>query len=385
MKKDCKVFSVIIILLVLISFNNDLTLALAPNQPGADDPLVRIKDITRIRGVRSNQLIGYGIVVGLDGSGDGQSSQLTVQSIGNMLQNFGVDIAQDQLGANNAAAVMVTAELPPFVHPGSEIDVTLSSIGDADSLQGGTLLMTPLTGPAGDEVYAVAQGAVSVGGFTAGQGGAQVSQNHTTVGRVPNGAIVEEEVPMDFNNDNELTLALSNPNFATAQRIADVINQEFGYTQDGGYYAQAKDAGQVEVQVPSYFRDRVVNFISRVEELEVRPDTEAKVVINERTGTVVMGHNVRLSRVSVSHGDLTVTIATTEEAVDVGEDEAEIIEGEEVDVAEEEASLVVLPKGADISDVVTGLNAVGATPRDVISIIQAIKEAGALHADLEIM
>ncbi|MCK8816380.1 flagellar basal body P-ring protein FlgI [Natroniella sulfidigena] len=385
MRKSYKLLSVIIFLLILISFNSDFTLALAPNQEGVDDPLVRIKDITRIGGVRNNQLIGYGIVVGLDGSGDGQSSQLTVQSIANMLQNFGVDIAQDELGANNAAAVMVTAELPPFVHPGSEIDVTLSSIGDADSLEGGTLLMTPLTGPSGDGVYAVAQGAVSVGGFTAGQGGAQVSQNHTTVGRVPNGAIVEEEVPMDFNTDNELTLVLSNPNFATAQRIADVINQEFGYTQDGGYYAHAKDAGQVEVQIPSYFRDRVVNFISRVEELEVRPDTEAKVVINERTGTVVMGHNVRLSRVSVSHGDLTVTIATTEEAVDVGEDEVEIIEEEEVDVEEEEASLVVLPKGADISDVVTGLNAVGATPRDVISIIQAIKEAGALHADLEIM
>lgn len=370
---------------MLISFSNDFTLALAPNQPGADDPLVRIKDITRIRGVRNNQLIGYGIVVGLDGSGDGQNSQLTVQSIGNMLQNFGVDIDQDQLGGNNAAAVMVTAQLPPFVHPGSEIDITLSSIGDADSLQGGTLLMTPLTGPAGDQVYAVAQGAVSVGGFTAGQGGAQVSQNHTTVGRVPNGAIVEEEVPMEFNQDNRFTLVLENPNFATAQRVADVINQEFGYTQDGGYYAQAKDAGQVEIQIPSFFRDRIVNFVSRVEELEVRPDTEAKVVINERTGTVVMGHNVRLSRVSVSHGDLTVTIATTEEVVDVGEEEVEIIEGEEVDVTEEKASLVVLPKGAGISDVVTGLNAVGATPRDVISIIQAIKEAGALHADLEIM
>ncbi|WP_027338784.1 flagellar basal body P-ring protein FlgI [Halonatronum saccharophilum] len=372
-------------ILFIIVFSG-IVMALAPNQEGADDPLVRIKDITRIRGVRNNQLIGYGIVIGLDGTGDGNNSQLTVQSVANMLQNFGTDINPNQLNLNNVAAVMVTADLPAFAHTGDEIDVTISSLGSADSLQGGTLLMTPLQGPGGNDVYAVAQGPVSIGGFAAGQGGNQVAQNHSTVGRIPNGALVEKEVPTTFtNNSDSITFVLSNANFATAQRIADVINNRYGYTPRGERYAKAVDAGQVEVKIPDYYKENVVHFISSVEQLYVRPDTEARVVINERTGTIVMGHNVRISRVSVSHGNLTVTVATTEEPVQVGEDEMDIAENVDLDVDEEEASLMVLPKGASIADVVTGLNAVGATPRDVIAILQAIKEAGALHADLNIM
>jgi flagellar P-ring protein precursor FlgI len=375
-------------MLLIICFFSGSVLALTPDQESINDPLVRIKDITRIKGVRDNQLIGYGLVVGLNGTGDSKSSQFTVQSVANMLSSFGIIVNPGDLGTDNVAAVMVTATLPPFVHEGSEIDVTLSSIGDADNLQGGTLLMTPLHGPGGNEVYAVAQGPVSIGGFNEGGGGNQVKQNHTTVGRVPNGALIEKEVPMSFTNNKHITLVLANPNFATAQRISDVINGTFGYTPQGGYYAQAIDAGQVEVKVPNYYENKVVNFISRLEQLEVRPDTEAKVVINERTGTIVMGHNVRLSKVSVAHGNLTVTIATQENVVQPDpftDGQTEVTEETDINVAEEDSRLMVLPKGSSISDVVKGLNAVGASPRDIIAILQAIKQAGALHAELEIM
>lgn len=363
-------------------------LALTPDQESIDDPLVRIKDITRVKGVRDNQLLGYGLVVGLNGTGDSKSSQFTVQSVANMLRNFGITVNPSQLGVKNVAAVMVTATLPPFIHEGSKIDVTLSSIGDADNLQGGTLLMTPLQGPGGNEVYAVAQGGVSIGGFNEGGGGNQVRQNHTTVGRVPNGALIEKEVPMSFTNNGHVTLVLENPNFATSQRISDVINGTFGYNPQGGYYAEAIDAGQVEVAVPRYYENKIVNFISRIEQLEVRPDTEAKIVINERTGTIVMGHNVRLSKVSVAHGNLTVTIATQEDVVQpnpLSNGETAVEEDVDINVEEEDNKLMVLPKGSSISDVVKALNAVGASPRDIIAILQAIKQAGALHAELEIM
>ncbi|PRX35746.1 flagellar P-ring protein precursor FlgI [Orenia metallireducens] len=375
-------------IILIICFLSGSVLALTPDQESLNDPLVRIKDITRIKGVRDNQLLGYGLVVGLNGTGDGNNSQFTVQSVANMLRNFGVIVDPEELGMDNVAAVMVTAKLPPFVHEGSEIDVTLSSIGDADSLQGGTLLMTPLYGPAGNEVYAVAQGSVSIGGFNEGGGGNQVRQNHTTVGRVPNGALIEKEVPMSFTSNEHVTLVLANPNFATAQRISDVINGTFGYTPQGGYYAQAIDAGQVEIKVPNYYENKVVNFISRLEQLEVRPDTEAKVVINERTGTIVMGHNVRLSKVSVAHGNLTVTIATQENVSQPDpftDGQTEVTEETDIDVSEENSRLMVLPKGSSIADVVKGLNAVGASPRDIIAILQAIKQSGALHAELEIM
>jgi len=384
MKKIKRFFYTILIICVL----SGSVLALTPDQESLDDPLVRIKDITRIKGVRDNQLLGYGLVVGLNGTGDGNSSQFTVQSVANMLSNFGIIVDPEELGMDNVAAVMVTATLPPFVHEGSKIDVTLSSIGDADNLQGGTLLMTPLHGPGGNEVYAVAQGPVSIGGFNEGGGGNQVRQNHTTVGRVPNGALIEKEVPMSFTTNEHVTLVLANPNFATAQRISDVINGTFGYTPQGGYYAEAIDAGQVEIKIPNYYDNRVVNFISRLEQLEVRPDTEAKVVINERTGTIVMGHNVRLSKVSVAHGNLTVTISTQDNVSQpnpLSNGQTQTTQDTQVDVSEEDKKLMVLPKGSSISDVVKGLNAVGASPRDIIAILQAIKQAGALHAELEIM
>ncbi|MFO7820020.1 MAG: flagellar basal body P-ring protein FlgI, partial [Halanaerobacter sp.] len=321
-----------------------------------------------------------------------QGNQSTVQSVGNMLQQFGVEVDPEELDLDNVAAVMATAELPPFAQTGDEIDVTLSSMGGAENLQGGTLLMTPLQGPRREKVYAVAQGPVSIGGFNAGGGGNEVRQNHPTVGRVPNGGIIERTVPNQFSRQERVSLVLNEPNFTTAENIAKVINDNFGYTPEGDRYAKAVDAGQIEIKIPQHYQDRKVEFVSQVEKLNVRPDTDAKVVINERTGTIVMGHNVRLSKVSVSHGDLTVTISTENEEGDDnqdGEDENQENnqqqQNQDVDVDEEENRLTVLPKGASISDVVEALNEVGAKPRDVISILQAIKESGGLHADLEIM
>ncbi|MGM0502654.1 MAG: flagellar basal body P-ring protein FlgI [Bacillota bacterium] len=381
-----RIINVGICILFLILITNT-AFALTPNQSTSNEPLVRVKDITRVKGVRNNQLIGYGLVVGLAGTGDGQGNESTISSVANMLQRFGVSVDSDNLNLDNVAAVMATAELPPFAQSGDEIDVTLSSLGGADDLQGGTLLLTPLQGPSGDEVYAVAQGAVSIGGFNEGQGGNQSRENHTTVARIPNGAIVEKTVPNKFSNNNRINLVLKEPDFTTAENIAKVINNHFGYSPEGDEYAQAVDAGQVEVRVPQHYQERKVELVSRLGQLAVRPDTKAKVVINERTGTIVMGHNVRLSKVSVSHGNLTVTIATENEDEQPNQNQAaqnnQNQDGEEE--GEEEESVAVLPKGSNISDVVKALNGVGAEPRDIISILQSIKQAGALHADLEIM
>ena len=391
MKKIIKLIAMIVLIVI---FSNT-GLALTPSQSTSNEPLVRVKDITRVKGVRSNQLIGYGIVVGLAGTGDGAGNEFTIRSVSNMLQKFGVDVEPQNMSLDNVAAVMVTAKLPPFAQSGDKIDVTLSSLGNADTLQGGTLLMTPLEGPSGDQVYAVAQGPVSIGGFNAGQGGNEVRQNHPTVGRIPNGALIEKTVPNQFSNHNRVSLVLNEPNFTTAENIAKVINGHFGYSPEGDKYARALDAGQVEVKVPDHYEKRKVEFVSRLGKLSVRPDTDAKVVINERTGTIVMGHNVRLSKVSVSHGNLTVTISTENEAVQPNQQnqdqnqqnnqQPQQVQNTDVNVNEEENRLAVLPKGSNISDVVKALNKVGAKPRDIISILQAIKQSGALHADLEIM
>ncbi|SJZ47719.1 flagellar basal body P-ring protein FlgI [Selenihalanaerobacter shriftii] len=382
-----KVVTILIMVLVLHSLLS-LPLIAKVQDSYLNNPLVRVKDITRIQGVRDNQLLGYGLVVGLSGSGDSSSSEATVRSIANMLKKFGVNVNSNQVESENIAAVMVTAELPPFSRPGDRVDLNVSSIGDAESLQGGTLLMTPLTGPNQKEVYAMGQGPISIGGFNASQGGNSVRKNHTTVGMIPNGGIIEREVRTDFMNKGEITLLLDNPDFATAQRIAEAVNQRYGYNSDGNNFAQALDPGRVEVTVPSYFKDRSVSFIAEINKLPVRPDTEAKVVINERTGTIVMGHNVRISTISVAHGNLTITISTQEEVDQpppLSEGETEKTQNTDVSAKEEKSNLLVVPKGSTISDVVKALNGVGATPRDTIAILQAIKQAGALHAKLEIM
>lgn len=344
---------------------------------------VRVKDITKIQGVRDNQLLGYGIVMGLAGTGDGNKATFTVQSIASMLNSFGVTVSPNDMKLKNVAAVMVTAELPPFAKSGDNIDVTVSSLGDAKSLQGGTLLFTPLKAGNG-QVYAVAQGAVSIGGFSAGQGNNSVQKNHLTVARIPNGAIVEQEVPTDFDNGGYITWSLNKADFTTANRIANQINYRLGIPGT----AQAIDGGTVRVRIPSAYRNNQVQFISIVENINVVPDMVAKIVINERTGTVVMGGDVKISTIAVSHGSLQVRISEAEfvsQPYPFSRGKTVVTKETDLEVNEEKATNMVFPTGANIKDLVDALNAVGATPRDIIAIVQAIKQAGALQAELEIM
>lgn len=352
----------------------------------ANDPLVRIADVTRIEGMRKNQLSGYGIIVGLAGTGDSSSSQATVQSVANMLDEQGIEVTADQIESQNVAAVMVTSTLPPYAYSGDQLDVTVSSVGDADSLQGGLLLQAPLKAANG-EIYAVAQGPVSIGGYNIQAGGNSQRQNHPTVGRIPNGALVEKEMEFNFDRDN-FTFILSQPNFTTARYMAEAINSQFRYLPGSPRLADPKNAAKVEVKVPRDYEDRVVDFISQVNNLEVRSSMEAKVVINEKTGTIVMGHNVRISTVSVAHGNLTVTISTTEQVSQppsLSEGETEVTEETDITVEQDEAHMTVVESKGSIQDLVTALNTIGATPRDIIAIIQQIKAAGALHAKLEII
>jgi flagellar P-ring protein precursor FlgI len=350
----------------------------------------RLKDIAAIKGMRDNQLLGYGLVVGLQGTGDSKK-EFTGMAMSQMLRQMGVDVKADQIESKNVAAVIVTANLPAFIRAGSRLDVTVSSIGDSKSLQGGTLLMTPLRGP-DKNVYAVAQGPLSVGGFAGGGGGASVTKNHPTVGLVPNGAIVEKEVPVDFSNRNALRLALHNADFTTAARVAKTINQELG-----GLYARARDAATIDVIVPYDHEGGAVELIALVERLPVEQDTRAKVIINERTGTIVVGEAVRVSTVAVAHGNLTLEIKAKETAkVETARDPLqpedgamkqtqESVKETTVSVNEPGDKLISVPEGATLGDVVKALNALGVTPRDLIGILQAMKAQGALQAELEIL
>mgnify|MGYP006279623259 FL=1 len=375
------ILKTVLILTLLIVFSTPSVGAVSSN-----DPLVRIADMTRIEGMRTNQLSGYGLVVGLNGSGDSSSNQATVQSVANMLDEYGIEVNADQIESQNIAAVIVTATLPAYAYSGDQIDVTVNSIGDADSLQGGTLLKTPLEAENG-EIYAVAQGPVSIGGYNVqGGGGNSQRQNHPTVGRIPSGALVEREIEADLNKE-EFTYILNQPNFTTARYMAQAINNQFEYLSDSSKIAKALSPARVKVDVPAEYENQPVNFISQVNNLEVRSSMNAKVVINERTGTIVMGHNVRISTVSVAHGNLTVTISTTEEVSQpepLSEGETEVTEDTEITVDEEEGHMTVVESKGTIQDLVTALNTIGATPRDIIAIIQQIKAAGALHAQLEI-
>jgi flagellar P-ring protein precursor FlgI len=344
--------------------------------------VTRVKDISKVQGVRSNQLVGYGIVVGLAGTGDSDKSSFTVQSVINMLKTFGVSVnpgAQTKL--RNVAAVMVTAELPPFVKPGDTIDINLSSIGDAKSIEGGTLLQTPLQAANG-EVYAVCQGSISTGGFSAGGGGASQRRNFPTVGRIPNGAIVEREVIMHFHQNGRVALSLNQPDFTTATRISETINRNFGGISN------ADNPGTVSVFIPSNQMGAIVNFIAAIEDLPIVPDNRAKVVVNERTGTVVVGGMVTIDTVAVSQGGLSIKIGTDTVISQPGPfsgGSTAVVRNPNLQVEEKQAHLLTLPAASNVSDVVRSLNAVGATPNDIISILQAIKAAGALNADLEII
>ncbi len=343
----------------------------------------RIKDIAYFIGNRFNMLIGYGLVVGLNGTGDKEKTQFTVSTLANLLDNMGIHVDPDQIKIKNVAAVMVTARLPAFARIGTKLDVQVSSIGDAKSLVGGTLLLTPLQGPDG-EVYAVAQGPISVGGFAfGGAAGGGVQQNHPTVGHISNGAIVEKEVPLDYQNYSVLDLTLREPDFTTASNVAKAINAAFGQK-----IAEARDAATIRISVPENSGKNLVDFISKVENLEVVPDSVAKVVINERTGTIVMGENVRISPVAVAHGNLTVSITEqpyVSQPLPFSRGRTTVVPQTQVEIKEEKAHLAIVGGGVTIGQVVEGLNAIGATPRDLINILQAIKAAGALQAEIEII
>jgi flagellar P-ring protein precursor FlgI len=344
----------------------------------------RLKDLADLTGVRSNQLIGYGLVVGLDGTGDGVKSTFTRQSLTSMLRRVGVTIDAERLKVENIAAVVVTATLPPFARQGSHVDVTVASIGDSESLRGGVLLMTPLRAADGG-VYAVAQGPVSIGGFSfGGRGGGGIQKNHPTTGRITNGGLVEREVPVDFAALERFRYALREPDFTTAQRTAIAINEHFGVE-----VARPTDAGTIEVEVPADYRDQPVLFAAALESIDVQQDHIARVVLNERTGTVIMGQDVRLSTVAISHGGLSISITETplvSQPNPLSRGGQTVVETQsQVEVTQEERRLVVVEQGVSLSEVVRALNALGVGPGDLIAILQAAKAAGALQAELELI
>ena len=343
---------------------------------------VRLKDIAEINGIRMNQLVGYGLVVGLDGSGDGKKATFTVQSMASMLEKMGVTVDQKDIQVKNVAAVMVTANFPPFGKRGNRIDVLVSSIGDANNLQGGTLMLTPLKGVDG-KIYAVAQGPVNTGGFGAGGAASTVVKNFPTVGRVLSGAIIEQEVPNDFSDRDSLLFSLHNADVNTAARVVDVINAQF--TEP---IARAQDAGTIEIRIPDRYMGNTVPLLASLSTLEVEPDNDAKVVINERTGTVVMGEQVRISTIAIAHGNLSIVVkenADVSQPLPFSDGRTVASPNTQIDVQEDANKLVVVPNGVSIGEVVHALNALGVTPRDLIAIFQAIKAAGALQADLEVI
>ena len=344
---------------------------------------VRIKDIASFRGTATNPLIGYGLVVGLNGTGDKDKTQFTVSTLANLLDNQGIHVDPILVKVKNVAAVMVTAKLPPFARVGTRLDVQVSSIGDAKSLEGGTLLMAPLLGPDG-RTYAVVQGPISVGGFAAGgQSGSSVQKNHPTVGFISGGGTVEKELPGQYENVGVLDLVLKTPDFTTANKIVAGINKTMG-----GGCAKAVDAASIRLQVPSSHNDRLVEMMTQLENIEIQPEMVAKVVVNERTGTIVMGEKVRISPVAIAHGNLTVQVSEqskVSQPLPLSNGQTVVTPESKVEVQEGKGALAVVGGGVTIGEVVHGINAIGATPRDLINILQAIKAAGALQAELDII
>ncbi len=342
---------------------------------------VRLKDIATFGGVRNNQLVGYGLVVGLAGTGDSNRSEFTIQSMVNMLEVLGVAVDRRNLRPRNVAAVMITCPMPVSSKPGARLDVTVSSLGDADSLLGGVLLMAPLKGVDG-KVYALAQGPLTVGGFSAQGEAAGVSQNIATVAMIPNGATVERAVPFEYNEQESLTIHMSQADFTTTMEVVTKINETLG-----GQYAKARDISTISLDVPEGFQGDLVPFIAGLETLEVTPDVKAKVVVDEKTGTVVLGRHVRLSKAAVAHGNLQIVIREGANVVQPGpfsQGQTVVVPETDVAVTEENRRLVMV-EGATLQELVDGLNAIGATPRDLISILRTLKTAGALHAELEVM
>jgi flagellar P-ring protein FlgI len=342
---------------------------------------VRVRDLVVVSGARDNQLVGYGLVVGLAGDGD-KDPIYTKQTIANVLQRYGINVPSTALSSKNVGVVLVTADIPAFIKPGTRLDVQVSSMGDAKSLQGGVLLQTPLLG-ADNRVYAVAQGPMAVGGFsvgTSGAGGANVTKNHPTVGTIINGALVEREIPATIVRDNSIELLLREPGFTSAALLAETINQNFTNA------AQAVDSTSVRVRIPPGAEQRPVDFIARLEALEVTPDTPARLIINERTGTIVATATIRISHCAVSQGNLTITVANTvtpsQPAPFSKTGTTVMAPSTDTKVTESKASMVSLPELPTVEKVASALNALGVTPRDMMAIFQTMKQAGALQAEL---
>jgi flagellar P-ring protein precursor FlgI len=346
--------------------------------------LSRIKDLAAVEGVRENQLVGYGLVVGLNGTGDTlNNAPFTRQSLQAMLERLGVNTRGVNLRTANVAAVMVTANLPPFGTQGTRLDVTVSALGDAKSLQGGTLLVTPLLGADG-EVYAVAQGSVAIAGFSAQGEAASITRGVPTVGRISNGGLIEREIVFDLSRQKALRLALRNPDFTTARRIAAVINDFLG-----GDAAEPTDPSTIQIQIPKNYRGNMIQLVTEIEQLRVDPDQRARIVIDERSGIIVMGRDVRVSTVAVAQGNLTVTITeqpqvSQPEAFSRGQTTVVPRSNVRVDTGDGN-KLAIVRDGVSLKDLVDGLNSLGIGPRDLIGILQAIKAAGALQADIEVM
>ncbi|NOR10666.1 MAG: flagellar basal body P-ring protein FlgI [Desulfovibrionaceae bacterium] len=356
---------------------------------GIEANAARIKDIAQLHGVRNNQLLGYGLVTGLNGTGDDlKKSVFTLQAIYNMMTRQGITIDPsriDDIKLKNVAAVMVIASLPPFAKSGTAIDVQVSSMGDSDSLAGGTLLMTPLAGPDGN-VYAVAQGALTLGAFSFGGKAATVQKNHPTVGRIAGGAIVERSIDVPLGDDGRLQYQLRDADFTTSSNMAASVNRKFGQGT-----AFPSSPGTINVKIPESYKNNLVDFIATMEVLNVDADTPAKVVVNERTGTIVMGKDVRLSTVAVSHGNLSLIVRDDYNVSQPGpfarRGRTTVTPETDINVIEDDGELVLLDmqKGVSIGEIANALNAIGATPRDLIAIFQAIKASGSLYGELIIL
>ncbi len=342
----------------------------------------RIKDIANVRGVRENQLIGYGLIVGLNGTGDGKS-EFTSKSFARMLDTLGLKLENRDIESKNVAAVIVTATLPPFAKSGNKIDVTVNSIGSATSLQGGTLLQTPLKA-ADQQVYAVAQGSVAIGGSGSAAGGGGADKTPLTVARIPDAAIVETDVNADFTNRRMLRLTLTSADFTTAARMVKVINEDLG-----GKYATAKDSGTIDIVSPFSYEGNTVELLANIENLDVTSDGKAKVIVNEKTGTVVIGEHVQISTVALTHGSLSIQIKGDNNSADVAvRGPASINSGGASGNAGGKSgggNIALLKKSANVGELVKALNSLGVTPKDLVSILQALKAAGALQAELQIL
>jgi flagellar P-ring protein precursor FlgI len=361
-----------------------LLLSLLLPAPAAAPSGTRLKELVSLEGVRENQLVGYGLVVGLNGTGDKRQTVFSAQALTNILQRMGITVAPTAILVKNMAAVMVTATLGPYAQPGTKLDITAAAIGDASNLQGGLLLLTPLKGADG-QTYAVAQGSVITGGFVAGRGGNSSTLNHPTVGRIPAGGIIEK-APPTVAPSSKLRLQLNQADFTTAARVAEAVNRRF--LVDGTPVAHAESAGVVSVDLPKSYENRSVEFIAEMENLTVESDRRQKVVVNEKTGTIVLGKEVRISPVSILHGALSVEIRTQLEVTQpepLSKGTTAVTPQSNVAVKEEKAKNVVLQKGATVEDLVRALQSIGSAPRDVIAVLQSMKSAGALDAELEVL